>query len=300
MVVVKKTKPRVITDSRMRAYRDAKKHESILLGDVDRYIQLLPNDRAKNVIHPSEMAQYDWCPRATWHRLVGHEEKSSALTLRSNLIFSEGHSIHGKWQDWLKDMGILWGRWHCGLCNLTTLAWSNELVGMCPQFVDKKPHVWGYSEVPLRDTARRIAGHADGIVNPSGSESLLLEVKSVGPGTLRVLDVLSDEEADELSSDKFSRITRPAPSHFRQVQIYLRLLANEPVPVAALDPVTRAVIIYEHKADQQVREFVVTYDPKWTDDLFETAEDIVWAIGKGREVACPNGSCKRCKAYEGE
>jgi hypothetical protein len=34
-----------------------------------------------------------------------------------NNIFAEGHAIHGKYQDWLWEMGVLWGRWLCLSCH---------------------------------------------------------------------------------------------------------------------------------------------------------------------------------------
>ena len=68
---------------------------------------------------------------------------------------------------------------------------------------------------------------------------------------------------------------------------------------AEIGPVHRGVVVYEYKSDQQVREFVIEYNPRWTDDLFEAADDIAWAISMGREVKCPYGGCANCKQYEG-
>lgn len=284
-----------ISDGRLQARLDARKHDSLLLGEVDTYIQSLPNDRVQTVIHPSEMARDDWCPRATWHRLSGRTAKPEPLVLRSALIFDTGSEIHRKWQRWFQGMGILWGHWYCLICEESMFSWSNELpIAGCP-YGKRTTHQWEYREVPLRDDPNRIAGHADGIVNPSYAEPVLIEVKSVGPGTLRNLSVMSDREDDDLSSDRFSKITRPARSHFLQAQIYMRLSENW---VSELGEVRRACIIYEHKADQQVREFVITKDYRWTDPLFEDAQYIVWAISRDREVPCPHGGCARCRAYE--
>jgi hypothetical protein len=140
-----------------------------------------------------------------------------------------------------------------------------------------------------------IGGHADGIINPTGDEPLIMENKSVGPGTLRMMSLLMDEESDDLSSDRFSKITRPMRSHLLQVQIYLRLSEQWKEEVG---PIRRAVVIYEHKADQKVREFVIERNDSWTDPLFDTATDIAWAISKGREVKCPDGGCAKCRAFE--
>lgn len=285
-----------VDDSRLKIYLDATKHDSVLLGPVDRWLQLQPNDRDATVIHPSEMVSKDWCPRATWHRLMGKAVPIAPVALRPNLIFETGHDTHHKWQRWATHMGILWGKWYCPACDQSVLGWSNE-IQMTGCRTWNGTHLWVYKEVPLALDSHKIGGHADGIVNPTGDESVLLEVKTIGPGTMRLLDLLAEHESDDISSDRFSKITRPAPSHFRQTQIYLRLSEKWKEYVG---PVNRAVIVYEHKADQQVREFVITRNDKYTDPLFETAMDIVWAIDKDREVACPHGGCAKCQAFEVE
>jgi hypothetical protein len=290
--MAKKTK---VTSPRLKAYLEAKKHETVLLGSVDRYLQLLPNDRDATVIHPSEMCKPDWCPRATWHRLVGHPlREAPAIPLRLSMIFETGTESGEKWQRWTGDMGILWGKWKCLLCETVVFGWSNEIGGFCPERVTaERPHLWKYKEVPL--THGLIGGHADGIVNPTGDESLLMENKTIGPGTLRLLNVLGEEDHDEVAHDKFGRITKILPSHFHQTQIYLRMAQSYKESVG---PIKRGVVVYEYKSDQQVREFIIEYDPRWTDHLWETADDIKWAISKDREVKCPRGGCANCRAYE--
>lgn len=290
-------KPKTIPSEKMRTYLDSMKHDSILIGPVDRHLQLKTDYRDPSVIHPSEMASSTWCPRATWHRLLGHDKPSETHRLRTNLIFATGDDTHEKWQRWTREMGILWGKWVCVQCGLEVLDWSNALEGTCPVMVGDRPHWWKYREVPLGDTVYNVWGHADGVINPTTDESLVMEVKSVGPGTIRKLDLMSDDESDDMSSTKFSKISRPENNHFRQLQIYLRLAEMHQVEVG---PIQRGVFIYEHKADQQIREFVVTRNDRWTDPLFDTAMDVVWAVDRDREIKCPYGGCGQCRAYEKE
>lgn len=298
---MRKKKTRV-TSPRMKAYLDAKKHDTVLLGAVDRHLQMLPNDRDATVIHPSEMSKKGWCPRATWHRLMGHPviKEKAPIPLRLSMIFDTGTESGKKWQQWTRDMGILWGRWVCLVCYENCFAWSDELpVTKCPGRVPvpgrftSDMHLWEYKEVPL--SSGRIGGHADGIVNPTGDESLVMENKTIGPGTLRLLGVLGEDEHDEAASDKFGRITTILPDHFRQTQIYIRLAKQYESEVGVIQ---RGIVVYENKADQQVREFVVEYDPRWTDHLWDMAYDIEWQISKGREVRCPHGGCAQCREYE--
>jgi hypothetical protein len=192
-------------------------------------------------------------------------------------------------------MGILWGKWQCIVCEEYIDSWSDSLPALgCADRISGK-HIWKYKEVPLYDSLTGIAGHADGIVNPTGDECLVMENKTIGPGTLRKLNVMSDDDPDEVSSDKFSRVSKLLPSHFIQMQIYLRMAQDLE---SVLGPINRAVAVYEHKADQQAREFVVEYESRWTDHIWDVALDIQWQISKGREVKCPYGGCPQCKAYE--
>jgi hypothetical protein len=284
---------KTVTSDRLKVYLDAKKNDSLLIGDVDRWLQKQPNDRDYTYLHPSDMARPDFCARAAWFEALGHARPKEAVPLRSNLIFAEGHDIHAKWQRWCCDMGILFGAWECVVCEAEFIGWSNELPVIAASGC--AAHRWTYREVPLADDGLNIRGHADGIINPTGDEPLLLEVKSVGPGTMRQLGLLSEDEADEKSSAMFSRITHPAKSHIIQTQIYMRLARQW---WSQVGPITRAVIVYEHKADQQVREFVITYSDRWTDELFDTAKDIQWAIDNEQVILCARRGCQRCKPYE--
>ena len=46
-----------------------------------------------------------------------------------NNIFAEGHTIHGKYQDWLWEMGVLYGRWLCLSCHH---KWDDTSPRECP------------------------------------------------------------------------------------------------------------------------------------------------------------------------
>lgn len=293
---IKRKRP---TNPRLTAHLGAKKNDSLFIGDVTRYLQSRTDDRPSGVIHPSEMAKSDWCPRATWHRIKGHslKELPAPHSLRSELIFAEGHTIHHKWQQWAKEMGILWGSWECIHCGDMIFEWSDNLpYSSCHDGIPLI-HSWAYREVPL-ENGSLVRGHSDGIINPSTEESLVLEAKSIGPGTIRKLDLIRDDQPDEDAVKVFNRISRPMGDHFRQTQIYLRMVNEDAVITGEVGSVKRAVVLYEYKADQQVREFVVTYRPHWTEDLFETARDIEWAIDHDRSIGCPYGGCSQCESYE--
>lgn len=287
---VKRAKPE---SERLKAFLEAKKVPSIVLGEVDRYLQAKVKDRRTDVIHPSEMASDKWCNRATWLRLTGHTPPSKPHRLQTNLVFGEGHDIHAKWQEWFKEMGIIYGRWTCLACLSEDLCQITELPRRgCPNQLNGN-HLWKYGEVPYEEPRIRIAGHSDGLIYPDGRD-YLIEVKSVGPGTLRKLGVIPEDADDDFAFNQFSRVTHVLGDHYRQLQIYMRLSQNTERPVS------RGLVIYEQKADQQVREFPIEYDERATDDLFNRAADIVWAVDKGRDVECSRiygGDCAECRGW---
>lgn len=192
-------------------------------------------------------------------------------------------------------MGVLYGRWQCRVCREIQYGWVDSIPVLCSP---SKYHDWEYQEVPLKSSLQyNISGHSDGLFVGSDEVPRMLEVKTVGPGTLRELDIVKDDE--EASPSMFSKISRPAKSHILQLQIYLRLFNDFSLSfVSETGPVSKGLILYENKADQQVREFEIVRNDKWTDPLFDYANDITWALSKDREVRCPYGGCAKCKAYE--
>ena len=68
-------------------------------------------------------------------------------------------------------------------------------------------------------------------------------------------------------------------------------------------PLKDCIIIYENKADQQVREFVVKPDSRTVTPLIDAAKDIMWAVSRHREVSCNIGGkdlCPQCRRYEAD
>lgn len=279
---------------RLREFLSAKKIETVVLGDVSRHLQTQPDVRDTTLIHPSEMAKKDWCQRSTLLRLKKYTRPKQVHNLRTELIFAEGRSIHEKWQTWFADMGILYGSWFCIACETRSLCEVLELPKSGCEGTVHGLHLWRYREVPLENALHGIGGHADGIITRP-DQDYLFEAKSIGPGTLRKLNLLNEEEADEDSVDKFNRINYVLGDHYRQTQIYLRLTQDTDRPV------NKGLIVYEHKADQQVREFTVDYDVDTTTKLFDIAADIQWAFHQDRDLACsndPRGDCNECRGWE--
>jgi len=270
----------------------AGKKPSRVIGSVERWLLAQPKDtsRATDVIHPSAMVKPDWCHRAEFFELQGHEPGPSKYktSMKQMLTFEEGHRIHARWQGWFETMGHLYGKWECESCGEIDWLLSSELHRdpTCGPYV--------YREVPVHSEAHKIYGHADGWLKGFGDD-LLLEIKSVGEGTFRWEEPgMLIEHGDFKTAWK--NLRTPFNSHIAQAQVYMKLLEimnpdNHP---------KEALFLYESKVDQEVKEFVVAKSDFGITELFDAAELIVNSIALGTEVPCninPQGKCQKCEVF---
>lgn len=272
--------------SALSEWMKTKKVETRLLGAVERHILEREPDtsRRQDVLHPSELIKDDFCVRAACYRLMGFTAKTERPNLRLQSIFDVGHAVHAKWQGYLAEMGVLYGMWD----TLEGRTWALS----ADVYSDAK-----YREVPLTDDALRIAGHSDGWVKGLG-EDFMIEIKSIGPGTIRAEQPSLFREGDLFAAWK--EIRRPFPSHVRQGQLYLAL-ANRMKDRGEFDSAPQEIVfIYELKADQSVKEFVVTYDAALAKDALDDAYDITHAVASQTLLDCRFDGCKQCRSFEEE
>lgn len=273
----------------MSAFLDANKRDTRLLGAVERYVLSRPfEDRAQNVLHPSDIIKSEWCALASYHALRGdYVEVREKPSLRLQSIFDEGHAIHRKWQNYFREMGVLYGQW--GVKGNWGLSTDLNAEGL------------EYLEVSLFSNKHRIAGHADGWIKTIGDDCFI-EIKSIGAGTIR-LEEPSLFGAENNLDTAWKNIRRPFNSHYKQGQVYLHL-AHLMVEEGHLDSAPEEMVfIYELKADQAYKEFVVQYNPEHVSKIFESALDVVWAVDNNRPPVCtvnPLIGCKRCQPFRGE
>lgn len=285
---------------RMAEY--SKMQNSVLLGDIQTHMMKeadKPSTRRQDIIHPSEMAKTGWCPLGTYLRIKACREASNPfLKPKENIavqllnIFDEGHYIHDKWQRRLWDMGELAGQWECRRCGGKFNSTSPQYCISSACAADKE--FIRYAEIGLQAPEFLIAGHADGGVP---SKKSLIEIKSVGTGTVRVSDPelykkFSEGQKVDLPG-LWKGIEAPFPDHVNQGQIYLRICE-----IMGFD-YTRIVFLYESKFNQGAKEFVVNYDPEHTVTLFENARRIKRALEELVDPPeCPNGGCKDCEGTD--
>jgi len=261
------------------------KKDTRVLGSLERYLLSKPKDKSRrtDVLHPSEMVSPDWCHRASYFQLQGTlpNPDTRRNSLRMQSVFAEGHAIHAKWQGWFQEMGTLFGKWYCHECE--EMFWGGS---------DCHNGPLEYREVPLFYEPLRISGHADGWLVNLG-DPLMLEIKSIGMGTLRweCPELLMENDND---FDKtWKALKAPFMKHIMQVQIYMKLaelLGYEDYP-------KEAVLIYENKSNQEVKEFVVQKSDFGIAHLFDAAKSIVDSIKAGTPPPCNINvlGCAKCK-----
>jgi rubrerythrin len=264
--------------------------EKRLLGTIERVlIEDSANRNAKRDtehLHPSEMAKENWCPRQSFYKMTGSDESDpESFSFQRLNIFEEGHQIHDKWQHWMRRCGILVGDWQCGHCDT---RWWDKSPERCPKCFETE--FIRYREVPLHNDEYHILGNADGLIEDDKGQALV-ELKSVGLGTIRfdAPNLYKPYEDGEIRLDElWKRIKRPLAAHNRQIQIYMFCYG-----------VKEAIVIYEWKPTQEVREFHLRYEPTIVDPLLKGAQAILDAIEDdippARPEAATSKSSKVCQ-----
>ena len=229
-----------------------------------------PDDHSALHMHPSDMAKPDWCGRHDYYSITGAPVGKAAKanpSFRMNNVFAEGHAIHGKWQTWFWEMGVLVGMWLCKECGH---LWYDMSPAAC-QFCKSERLV--YKEYPLRHNNFMVEGHADAAVHLP-EDKALVEIKSIGIRTLafEAPRLYQRYLNGETAEDIWFSISHPFGSHMRQGQLYLWM---------AWPAYERIIFIYESKFHQQTKEFVVDYNKSFIAPVLETAKDVAQGIRAG-------------------
>ena len=163
------------------------------------------------------------------------------------------------------------------------------------------------SRCPVHQGSRHnlsIKEASDGIVLLDDPlERLLLEIKSIGINSLRyeAYSLFEKAEQEQMTPDEiWFLIKRPFPSHLRQGMLYL-YLATIRYPELNIN---RIIFLYEWKPTQEVKEFVVTYNQTYIDNVLATVDDVYQALEQGEPPDRPawaeitDKGCRSCE-YRG-
>lgn len=269
--------PRTLRDSALQRLKGTfKSSNGLLLPQVERHVMRSmkgdprPDDHSLHHMHPSDMAKVDWCGRHDYYRItdtpVGKVSKANP-SFRMNNVFAEGHAIHGKWQTWLWEMGVLVGFFRCKECGHKWYDMSPTACQFC------KSERLEYKEYPLRHNNFMVEGHADAGVHLLDDKALV-EVKSIGIRTLafEAPRLYQRYLNGETAEDIWFAISHPFSSHMRQGQLYLWM---------AWPAYEKIIFIYESKFHQQTKEFVVEYNKSFILPVLETAKDVAQGVRAG-------------------
>jgi CRISPR/Cas system-associated exonuclease Cas4 (RecB family) len=266
--------PREIKASALKRLKDTYKSDDVILPYLQRHVMksLGESGTRSPLMHPSDMSHKEWCGRHDYYRMVGtpvekQSQRNPSFTMEN--LFAEGHTIHGKYQTWLWEMGVLYGKWYCHHCHH---EWEGLSPKVCPACDSLRV---AYREVPLRRAGYLIEGHADGAVHGLHDYDGLIEIKSIGIGTLRFeAPRLYNRYQDgaETLENVWWKINRPFGSHVRQGQMYLWM---------AWPRYEWITFIYESKFHQQTKEFKVGYNPSLIAPLLETAREVTSSVSTG-------------------
>jgi CRISPR/Cas system-associated exonuclease Cas4 (RecB family) len=147
------------------------------------------------------------------------------------------------------------------------------------------------AEVPIKDVEHHIIGHADGIISDKHGKAVL-EIKSLGVGTVRMEDyaLFAPYARGDINIDAlWASIKKPFPSHVRQTQLYMHCLG-----------IHEALILYEWKANQDVKEFTIHYQPDIVDSILASCHTVVRALEDNEPPVRPSWLdqahrvCKSC------
>lgn len=311
------------SDGKFADYSSLKSATGIVIPEVKKVLldrkKVESSSPIRRGMYPSEMSLSDWCPRATYYRMSGMSEPPSKYSFSMENVFAQGNSVHDKWQTWLSETGKLWGDWKCSRCAeqvKNSLKPGLEYGGPCvgTGFIElgkvdvvkivsehEYKHDWRYREVTLRSNSLPMSGRADGgLVD----YNVLVELKSISAGSIRYsAPKIFESNTYDVSGRKVSDTDgmwkdyhAPLTSHLKQGNLYLFMSKEMNMPF------DRISFVYEYKANNQAKEFVVPYSYDLIEPVLDTAHIVVDALAKGSPPECIKGKegCAKCKAYEGK
>jgi hypothetical protein len=276
----------------LKNFVDAGKSTTRVISKVERHVlsQPVDNHRSFDGLHPSAMVSPYWCHRASYFHLKGNHPAPEPRQFKRELIFAQGHGIHNTWQNWFRDMGKLYGVWKCRNCALQFWATSPEGCDGCGA-----EGLMRYKEVPVESTELMITGHSDGWLKGFGDD-LMLEIKSVGEGTFMWYDRSAWFAGGGNFAEAWKNLKSPFAAHVAQVQLYMKVLEIS----GRTDVPQEAVLLYEAKPNQEVKEFIVRKDDWAISPIIDGAKLVVESLSKNVAPDCNvNGAmkCKQCGGF---
>ncbi len=269
----------------LRGFADTKKPHIDLIRDVQQHVvaEATKNagaGRENHKIHVSEVIKDSSCARHLYYKITKElpTDNPPPAFHRLEVIWAAGHDAHHKWQNWIREMGDLYGSWHCLQCEYD---WEDTSPPAC---VKCGGVLLRYDEVNLEIPSLYLVGHADGAMP---SREALVEVKSFSVGSVRYENPkLVAEHTHKIDGKQvidhegvWNDIKRPLKSHLVQGLTYLWMCKNSGDP--QLTRYQRIIFIYENKTTQATKTFEVKLSERHLTEHIETLALVVRSAENG-------------------
>lgn len=235
----------------------------------------LSNSRRYNIFHPSAWGS---CLRKVAYQFYNEQDRflqrsADDVDTRLELVFDNGHKTHFRWQEYLTNAGVMRGYWRCAQCGV--VYGKDEKMGIkSPLQADSS---WkcqcGHQSLEYEETTVQsepqynFKGHVDAIVD------------------LRDTPWAQNNEYDvfvvdfkTIKDDMFSELTQAKYEHVVQTNIYMWILGLK-----------LAVVLYENKDNQTVKEMLVPRDDALIEGIKKEALWMVDVLRHGKLPARPSG-----------
>jgi CRISPR/Cas system-associated exonuclease Cas4 (RecB family) len=221
----------------------------------------MENSRRYDIFHPSAWGS---CRRKMAYQYFNEKENflppsASSVDFRMERIFDNGHGTHARWQNYLDKAGYLRGYWRCTNPHCATVHGADSELG---QFNPTRDKDWScrcgskslaYEEICVKSPPEfNFEGHVDAVLDLTGSPH-------ENPRGVNVFVVDMKTMKDEL----FSELVEAKHEHVVQVHIYMWLLK-----------LSGAVVLYENKDNQSIKEMFVPRDESMVERIKKEAVDL--------------------------
>jgi len=239
----------------------------------------LNSDRRHDHFHPSAWGS---CLRKVAFQYYNekfkfHVRETTDVNIRMEMIFDNGHGIHHRWQKYLDNANVLRGAWQCpnplcrkiyGLESPMGIFNPSRADGFKCQCGNTK-YLDYHELVVTSDKDFNFKGSVDAIVDVRGP---LGQNKPAGPNDLFVVDFKSSKSSD------FDDIVHAKWEHVVQVHIYMWLLN-----------LSMAVVLYECKDDQRIKEMPVPLDPNLVERIKKESKWLLSVLEANKMPPLPPG-----------
>lgn len=185
------------------------------------------------------------CSREIYYS-IKYPDKKLKFSPQMKRVLGNGNALHNRIRNYLTDLGLLWGKWFCNKCedyvvnNNSFKEINNNTIYSVPSYCPTclNDENIEYEEVCFANDNLSLFGMIDGFI-VINNELFILEIKSI-------------------NNSGFTKLNSPKQEHIEQINLY-----------CYLTNIDKAIILYENKDNQDLKEFLVEKDKDLVLNLLE-------------------------------